>query len=130
MLGGRGERERSYSIVSIVTKLWTGRSGVQFLVGRRDFPVLQNKQTSCGAHRNSHSVGTRVISTGVKQPGCEIDHSHLSSTKVRNEWCYTSAPPTCLHGMERDLHARGHTHTHSQTHMRVCARTLTHTHTK
>jgi len=26
----------------------------------------------------------------VKQPGCDVDHSLLSTDEVRNEWSYTS----------------------------------------
>jgi len=33
------------------------------------------------------------------QPGCNADHSPLSTTQVKNELGYTSAPPRCLHGM-------------------------------
>jgi hypothetical protein len=33
-----------------------------------------------------------VLSLGVKQPGCEVDHSLLSSAVVKNEWLCTSAP--------------------------------------
>jgi hypothetical protein len=29
---------------------------------------------------------------GVKWPGCEADHSPLSSAKVKNAWSYTSTP--------------------------------------
>jgi len=39
---------------------------------------------------------------GKKQPGREADHSRLSSAEVRNEWSYTSAVPTYLHGLCRN----------------------------
>jgi hypothetical protein len=37
-------------------------------------------------------MGTRVSALGVKQLGCEVDHSHPSSAKVKNAWSYTSTP--------------------------------------
>jgi hypothetical protein len=40
----------------------------------------------------------------IKRPGCEADHSHPSSAKVKE--CveiYTCTPPICLHGMVLSL---------------------------
>jgi len=31
-----------------------------------------------------------------------VDHSSPSNAKVKNEWSYTSAPPICIHGVERN----------------------------
>jgi hypothetical protein len=39
------------------------------------------------------------LSPGVKRPRREADHSPTSSADVKNEWKYTSTPPTCLHGL-------------------------------
>jgi len=36
---------------------------------------------------------------GVKQLGCEADHSPLSSAEVKNMWIYISTSPIHLHGM-------------------------------
>jgi hypothetical protein len=48
--------------------------------------------------------------SGSKADGCDVDHSPPSSTEFKNEWIYTSSPPICLYGMERDnvtfLHVR------------------------
>ena len=41
-------------------------------------------------------------SSGVKRPGSERDHSPPPSAGVKNEWSYTSIPPTCLHGEDRE----------------------------
>jgi len=41
-------------------------------------------------------------STNFKQLGCEIKHPPPSSAKVMNEWSYTSNPPVCLHGVDRE----------------------------
>jgi len=38
----------------------------------------------------------------VKRPGSEVDRPPPVSVKVKNEWSYTSARPTHLHGMGRD----------------------------
>jgi len=40
--------------------------------------------------------------TEVKQPGFEVHHTPSSSAEVKNEWSCTSAPPVCLHGMEKE----------------------------
>jgi hypothetical protein len=37
-------------------------------------------------------MGSRGSSLGVKQLGCEADHSYPSSAKVKNAWRYTSTP--------------------------------------
>jgi hypothetical protein len=37
-----------------------------------------------------------------KQPVCETDHSPPSIAKVKNELSYTSTPPVCLHGRNRE----------------------------
>jgi hypothetical protein len=38
-------------------------------------------------------------SLGVKQLGCEADHSIPSSYEVKNTWSYTSTPPIRPYGM-------------------------------
>jgi hypothetical protein len=73
------------SSVSIVTRLWAGRSEVQFPIRARDFTPLKNAQTSSGANPAFSSVGTVVLS-GIKQPGQEVDHPPSSSAKVKNGW--------------------------------------------
>ena len=67
------------SIVSTATMLWSGLSGVQILVEARDFSLLQNTQ-------RGNSL------PGVKQGGCEVNHSPPSRAKVKNEWNCTSTP--------------------------------------
>ena len=39
---------------------------------------------------------------GVKRPKCDVDHSNLSSAKVKAEWIYAPNPHTCLQGADRD----------------------------
>jgi len=38
----------------------------------------------------------------VNRPDREAVHSLPRSTDVKNEWNYTSVPPTCLHGADSD----------------------------
>jgi hypothetical protein len=52
--------------VSIVTRIWTGWSTVQFLAWWRDFPLLLNTQTGSEAHPASYSMGNRGPSPEVK----------------------------------------------------------------
>jgi hypothetical protein len=49
------------SIISITTVLQAGQSGVQILVGERDFYFLQTFQTGSGAYPASCSMGTGVL---------------------------------------------------------------------
>jgi len=44
--------------------------------------------------------GYRSTCLGVKQLGCEINHSPLSGAKDRNDWSYTPTPTICLHGVD------------------------------
>jgi hypothetical protein len=39
----------------------------------------------------------------VQQLEHDVDYSPASSTKVKNKWSYTSTPPICLHGINRDI---------------------------
>ena len=39
---------------------------------------------------------------GIKQPGCELDHSPISSEEFKNEWSCDSPPPIRLRGVDRD----------------------------
>ena len=43
----------------------------------------------------------RCYFPGVKRPRRDVDHAPPSSTEVKNEWSYTSTPPTCLHDAHR-----------------------------
>ena len=44
----------------------------------------------------------RFTSQGEKQLGHKVHHSPPSSAEDKNEWSYTSTPPVCLPGMDRD----------------------------
>lgn len=55
--------------LGIVTSLQAGQSAVQFLVGVRDFLILQNTQTSSGTYPPSYSVGISTSFQGTKVTG-------------------------------------------------------------
>jgi hypothetical protein len=40
-----------------------------------------------------------ALSSGVKQPGRETNHSLPTSAEVKNTWIYTSTPSIRLHGV-------------------------------
>ena len=42
------------------------------------------------------------LSSGAKWPWREADHLPPCSPEVKNEWCYTSTPAICLHGVCKD----------------------------
>ena len=41
-------------------------------------------------------LGYEVLFRGVQRPGREADQSLSFNAHVKNEWSYTSAPPTCM----------------------------------
>jgi len=47
-------------------------------------------------------MGGGLLSRRQKQQGREVYHLRPSGAKVKNEWSYTSTPPICLHGVDRD----------------------------
>ena len=59
-------------------------------IRREDFSPIENVQTSYGPHSSSYSVGTGVLSQGIKRPGREVDHSPSPSAQF--EWSHTSTP--------------------------------------
>jgi len=82
--------------------LWAGQPGIRMLLGVRDFSVLQNVQTGSGAHPASCSLGTGVLSWGLKWLGHYINHRPPSSANLKNEWSYTSSPFMCLNCMDSE----------------------------
>ena len=65
---------------------------------------IHEVQTGSGFHPVSCSMCTRVLSEmGLGQrPGCEFEQSLPYSVEVNNQWSYTSGPPTCFPGEDRD----------------------------
>jgi len=89
------------SIVFIVTRLWTGRSGVCIQAGARNISVFWNVQTGFGTYPGSCSVVTGALSSEVKQPGCEADHSATSNAGGKNEWSNTPFHLFMIYGICR-----------------------------
>ena len=77
-----------------------GQSGIRNPAAARDVSLLQNVQRP--APRPT-SIGYRGSLPEVKLPGCQVDQSPPSSTKVKNGWSCTPAPPTCLHSLYWDF---------------------------
>jgi hypothetical protein len=50
-----------------------------------------------GAHLASYPVDTGVLSSGVKWPGHEADHSPPFSAEVKNVWSYAFTPCSVKH---------------------------------
>jgi hypothetical protein len=44
-----------------------------------------------GAHLTSCLADNWDASSGLKRPGCEVEHSPLSSAELKNGWSYTSS---------------------------------------
>lgn len=86
-------------VVSIVTRLQSGRSGDRMLGGVRNLPPVPSVHSGSGVHSVSYLIGNR--SSFPKRPECEADLS-LPGEEFKNEWSYTSIPPICLYGMYRD----------------------------
>jgi hypothetical protein len=64
-------------------------TAVQFLAGQ-DFSLHHIIQTGSETHRFFCPVGTRILSSGIKQPENETNHSPPpSSAEVKNTWSYT-----------------------------------------
>jgi len=60
---------------------------------RQIFLLLQSIQTGCGAHPAFCPWVLEAVSLGLKQLGCEPEHSPLRSAEYKNVWRYTSTPP-------------------------------------
>jgi hypothetical protein len=67
-----------------------------FLVGTREFAVLQNIQAGSGAHTVSCLIGTGEADTPVEWLGCEVNHALLSCARVKKVWSYASTLHICF----------------------------------
>ena len=71
-------------------------------VGIRHCSIVQTVQTGSAAR----PLPIQWVATGVlcrvRRQGPEAGHSPASSAEVENQWSYTSTPPVCLHGVDRD----------------------------
>jgi hypothetical protein len=79
------------SVIGIATVLQAGWSSVRIPIGGERFFSSQKRP---------HWLWGFVL--GVKRLRGEVNHSHSSCAKVKNELSCTSAPPICLHGINRE----------------------------
>jgi hypothetical protein len=78
----RGSRDNS---ADIAARLRTGRPTIRGSIpGRGKRFLLHYVQTCSGTHPASYTMGTDSHFLGVKRQGREADHSHPSSTKIKN----------------------------------------------
>ena len=47
-------------------------------------------------------MGTGVLSPTGERPGRELNHSLPPGAVVKKAWSYTSVPPICLHGTDKN----------------------------
>jgi len=76
-----------WEALSILTILQATQLG--FRSQQRGFFLFCLVWTGSVVHPVSYQAGVSFPWGGVKQPGCEVDHSHV----VSNAWIYTSMPP-------------------------------------
>jgi hypothetical protein len=81
------------SSVIIVTRLWAGWPGFNSWQGQGYFLFATGSRLALGLTQLPIQWVLGSLSLGVKQQGCEADHSHLCSAKVKSVWNYTSTPP-------------------------------------
>ena len=88
--------DSDYAMGRIITGLNPGKEKIYF--PSPEYP----DRLSGHCASSSISTGYRNNFPGVKRPGCEDDHSPPSGDEVKNEWSYTSTPPTGLPSVDRD----------------------------
>ena len=86
-------------MVSIVTRLRAGRSGVGIPVKEREFSP-ENLQVGSAAHPASYSVSS--FWGGVIPLALEVDYSHPPSSVVRNNWSCAFTPLICFLSVDGD----------------------------
>jgi hypothetical protein len=87
------------SLVSVVTRLWAGRSGVPNPAARHFF--LKTSRPTLGPTQLPVQSVVGPFSGG-KVAGVGVDHSLPSRAEFQNEWSPTSTYSTCLYGVYRD----------------------------
>jgi len=83
-----------------VTRLWAGQPAFDSQKGLKFYVLATVSTLALGPIQPPIQGVPRALTPEVKWPGCEADQSLPSTAKVRNAWCYTSTPPTCLHNVE------------------------------
>ena len=91
----------SRNVVGVATGLRSGRPVARILVWPRDLSS-KTSTLALGPHPLSYSIGTGVPFRGAKRSGRGVNHSPVSSAKVKNEWkyVYISTPHIYLYGRD------------------------------
>ena len=83
-----------------MAKLRDGRPAVRIPADERHFS-LRNVSTGSRAKQLLFRWVPGFF-LGEKQFELEVDHAPPYSAEVKNDWIYTSTPPVCLRGVDRD----------------------------
>jgi len=75
--------------------------GFENRYGQQILLFSQNIHTCCMA-THPHIQHVPGFFPAVKQPRHKVNHSPLSSIKVKNEWSCAPTPPIHLHGVDGD----------------------------
>jgi hypothetical protein len=89
------------NVIHIVSRLWAGLSRIRILEGQEIFLFSKMSRLAVAPRNPPIKWILTLLSSGVKWPGCETDHSSPSSAEVKNGWNYMSAPLACLHSLYR-----------------------------
>jgi hypothetical protein len=79
----------------------SGRSGVRFSVGARDFLFSRNLLTGARVHTAPCSMGIGASSLGVDWPDRDVKHTSPSNVHVKMEG-YVPPPPIYRNGVNRE----------------------------
>ena len=75
---------------------------ISCLVGARDFSSPEAFGWALGPTQLPVHWVLELLLPGPKWPGHSVNHSPPSNAEVQNERNCTSAPPVCLHGVNRE----------------------------
>lgn len=76
----------------VVSRPWDGQPRNRGSIPKgQELFVLENLQTSAGAHTASYPIRSGRIRRELTRPERQADHSPAPSTKAKNEWLYSSS---------------------------------------
>ena len=71
-------------------------------VAARYFFLSKTNQASSENHPACYSMGTVLLSPGLKRPESAVNHSLLFSAEVKNVQSFITNPLICVHGVDMD----------------------------
>jgi hypothetical protein len=96
---GGGRRD---SVVGTVTRLRVGHTGFESWRRQEILRFFRSSRPAVGP--TQPPVQWVPVFLGiVTRPGRDVDRSPPTSSEVKNEWNYTTIPPTCLPGAGRGI---------------------------